>query len=354
MGMAVAGWLLVTGIVPPMAWFCRRFGLLDSPGPRKIHKTPTPRLTGISLFAATWGTIFLAAVLFPARMAEFRPYAAPIFTGAVAILALGVVDDLRPLGAWVKLGVQMVASVPLWMAGIGFRQLWIPFVGGVDLGIWALPVTMIWFLVFVNAVNIIDGIDGLATATSGVATLTLIWITWNLGLASLEIVAAGLFGALVGFWRFNRPPAAVFMGDCGSLSLGYIFAVIALLAPIKRFTALAFFVPLIAMLVPLAEQAISIVRRLISGASPIKADAGHLHHMLLAAGWTPPQVVAAYAIVTAAFGGFCVAFRFGNRRFLAATLGFFVLLLGVLLGIICSRRRAGRGVQDLTEPVNEG
>ena len=352
-GAGIGAWILVTLTVPPLRHFCHRFGLLDRPGARRIHRTPTPRLTGVSFFIAFWCVFLLISSFWPDRVADLRPHAWPILAGAVIILVLGIVDDLRPLPGYAKLTVQIVAYAPLWLSGIGFDRLWIPFIGGIDLGIWSLPVSLLWFLALVNAVNVIDGVDGLATATSGIVALTLIWITWTLNLAPLTIVGAVLFGSLAGFWRYNRPPASVFMGDSGSLSLGYVFAVIALLAPIKRFTALAFFVPLIAMLLPLAESAISVVRRTISGRNPIRADVGHLHHRLLSAGWTPGQVVAAYVIVTGIFGAFCIGFHYVNRRILTVALGFFVLLLGVALAIFLSRSRAGTGVQDGAQPVGE-
>ena len=99
--------------------------------------------------------------------------------------------------------------------------------------------------------------------------------------------AAALLGGLVIFWRYNKPPAKIFMGDSGSLSLGYFFAMVALFAPIKRFTALAFFVPILALLLPLLEAALSFGRRSLSGANPLRGDVGHLHHQLIAAGWSP-------------------------------------------------------------------
>lgn len=345
-GSALIGWLLVHLTVPFLDRFCRRFNLLDRPSPRKTHQNPTPRLTGISLFVALWGTVLLLSLIAPARMLEIRTHAGPLLLGAGLILLLGILDDLRPLAAGWKLAGQLLVGVLLWLQGIGFTQLWIPFIGGADLGILSLPVTLLWFLVLVNAVNIIDGLDGLAAATAGIALLPLIWISISLELTPIWVAATGLLGSLVAFWHYNHPPARVFMGDCGSLSLGYFFAVVALLAPIKRFTALAFFVPLIAMLLPLAESLFSLGRRSLARVNPIGADTGHLHHRLMAIGWAANQIVVAYAVVTAAFGVFCVAFRYGNRRILAVLLGFFVLLLMIALGIILRRGIPARANQD--------
>lgn len=350
---AVAASILVLVSVPPLRTFCHRYGYLDRPGARRIHTTPTPRLTGIAFFGAFWCAVLIIGWTWPERLADLKQHAFPVFAGSLIVALLGIVDDLRPLPGYAKLGAEIVAFVPLWLSGIGFDRLWIPFIGGVDLGFWSLPVSLLWFLALVNAVNVIDGVDGLATATSAVVALTLIWITWTLNLKPLTILSAVILGALAGFWRYNRPPASVFMGDTGALFLGYLFAVIALLAPIKRFTALTFFVPLIAMLLPLGESALSVVRRTISGRNPIRADVGHLHHMLLAAGWNPDRVVAAYAAVTAVFGAFCIGFHYVNRRLLTVALAFFVLLLGGALAIFLNRNRAEGGNTDYTQSAGE-
>lgn len=352
-GAIITGWVIVSVLVPPIAGVCHRRGWLDRPSDRKIHRTPTPRLTGIALFLAIWGTVAIAAIVDPGRMHEFTIHALPVGLSALLVLIVGVIDDFHPFAGWPKLGAELLTGIPLWAAGIGFERIWVPFVGGMDLGVWSLPVSILWYLMLLNAINIIDGVDGLAVATTSVATVTLIWIAWSLNLAPIWIASAGLAGGLLAFWRHNRPPAKVFMGDSGSLSLGHFFAVIALLAPIKRFTALAFFVPLIALWLPLAESAISVLRRTASGRSPMTADASHLHHLLLRAGLTPNQLIVSYAIVTAFFGGMCVAFRYGNRRILAAVLAFFVLLGGWGLAMFLSRRLSRRDEANQTRPVDE-
>ncbi|GAB4328851.1 MAG: MraY family glycosyltransferase [Candidatus Zixiibacteriota bacterium] len=352
-GTILTGWVIVTVLVPPIARVCRQRGWLDLPSQRKIHQTPTPRLTGVALFLAIWGTVAVAAIVDPDRMREFTIHALPVGLSALLVLVVGIIDDFRPFGGWPKLGAELLTGIPLWEAGIGFERMWVPFVGGVDLGVWSLPVSILWYLMLLNAINIIDGVDGLAVATTTVATVTLIWIAWSLNLAPIWIASAGLVGGLVAFWRHNRPPAKVFMGDSGSLSLGYFFAVIALLAPIKRFTALAFFVPLIALWLPLTESVFSILRRTASGRSPMTADASHLHHLLLRAGLTPNQLIVAYALVTAFFGGMCVAFRYGNRRVLTVILAFFVLLGGWGLAMFLSRRLSRRDAGHRARPADE-
>ncbi|MEW5701724.1 MAG: MraY family glycosyltransferase [Candidatus Zixiibacteriota bacterium] len=338
---AVAGWVITSVLVPLLARICHRRGWLDQPGPRKAHPHPTPRLTGVALFFSIWVPLLAAVWFAPTHVAEFLPSAIPIITGAILILGVGVIDDFHPLSGAVKLTAQATVGTFLYAVGIGFDRLWIPFVGGVGLGILSWPVTLLWFLILVNSINIIDGMDGLAVSTTAVATLTLIWVSWIHHLPATALGSAALFGGLVAFWRFNRPPARVFMGDSGSLTLGYFIAVVALLVPIKRFTVVAFFVPVFALLLPLAEAAMTLGRRSLSGTNPLGADAGHIHHRLLEHGFSARRILIVYNVLAVILGTFCVGLRYANRRVLAAVLGFFVLSILVALGIILRPRTLG-------------
>jgi UDP-GlcNAc:undecaprenyl-phosphate GlcNAc-1-phosphate transferase len=335
----VLGAAVMQVTLPPIAVVCRKRGWLDLPRPGKIHTNPTPRLTGVSIYLSIWVPLFAASLFAPDLMKEFNAHAAVFWLGGLAILALGVIDDARPLSSWPKLIVQIVIGSMLYWSGIGFDRLWIPFVGGASLGLFAWPVTLLWFLLVVNAVNIIDGLDGLAASTTAIGAVSLIWVSWDIHLPPVWVGAGALLGGLLVFLRYNRPPAKVFMGDSGSLSIGYFFAMVALFAPIKRFTALAFFVPILALLLPLLESAFSVGRRSLAGNNPFRGDTGHLHHQLLRAGLSHKQILLIYNSVAAVVGAFCVAFRHGNRRVLAAALGIFVLSVVAGLGIILRRRK---------------
>jgi UDP-GlcNAc:undecaprenyl-phosphate GlcNAc-1-phosphate transferase len=341
LGALAAGWIITRLFVPLIARICRSRGWLDHPGPRKLHAHPTPRLTGVALFLSIWTPVLVAAWLLPTHVAELLPSALPVLTGAVLILMLGIVDDLHPLSGGVKLGVQAIVGTFLYAVGIGFDRLWVPFVGGVSLGFLSWPVSLFWFLVLLNAVNIIDGMDGLAVSTTAVATVALVWVSWTHHLPAVALGSVALLGGLIAFWRYNRPPAAVFMGDSGSLSLGYFFAIVALLVPIKRFTVVAFFVPILALLLPLVEAVVTLGRRFLSGANPLGADAGHIHHRLLELGWSPRRILITYNVLAVVLGGFCVGLRYVNRRVLAVGLGFFVLSILAALGIILRQRTDG-------------
>lgn len=335
----LSGVLIMQTTLPPMASLCHKRRWLDLPRQGKIHLRPTPRLTGISIYLSIWLPLMAASLLYPESMREFNAHVIVFWLGGIAILILGIIDDLHPLTSIPKLVVQVGVGSLLYWSGIGFDRLWIPFVGGMPLGIAAWPVTLLWFLVVVNAVNIIDGLDGLAASTTAIGAISLIWVSWDIHLPPVWIGAGALLGGLLIFLRYNRPPARVFMGDSGSLSIGYFFAMVALFAPIKRFTALAFFVPILALAMPLFESLLSIGRRSLAGNNPFRGDTGHLHNQLQRAGFTDKQILLAYNGVAVVVGVFCVGFRFGNRRLVAVLLGIFVLSVLGGLGIILRRRR---------------
>ncbi len=347
LGVILLGALTAQLTLPPIASLCHKHDWLDHPRAGKIHSRPTPRLTGVTIYLAIWLPLLAASILLPDAMREFNAHAVVFWIGGLAILVLGVIDDLHPLTSVPKLAVQIAVGSLLYWAGIGFDRLWIPFVGGFPLGLFAWPVTLLWFLILVNAVNIIDGIDGLAASTAAVGCISLIWVSWDIQLPPVWIGAAALLGGLIIFLRYNRPPAEVFMGDSGSLSIGYFFAMVALFAPIKRFTALAFFVPILALMLPLLESAFSIGRRSLARSNPFRGDTGHLHNQLQRAGLTDFQILLIYNGIAAIVGVFCVGFRFANRRILAILLGIFVLSVLVGLGIILRRRK-----QDADKSAN--
>ncbi len=325
--------------IPPLAKLCWQRGWLDQPRVGKIHLKPTPRLTGTAIYLSIWIPLLVASLYVPELMREFNEHALVLWAGGIAILAIGMIDDLHPLTSLPKLTVEIIVGTMLYWSGIGFDRIWIPFVGGMSLGPLAWPVTLLWFIVVVNAVNIIDGLDGLAASTTAIGAISLIWVSWEIRLPPVWLGAGALLGGLLIFLRYNWPPAKVFMGDSGSLSIGYFFAMVALFAPIKRFTALAFFVPILALLLPVLESIFSIGRRSIRGANPLRGDTGHLHNQLLRAGITQKKVLLIYNFVAVAVGGFCIAFRHGNRRILILALGIFVLSVLGGLGIILRRRK---------------
>jgi UDP-GlcNAc:undecaprenyl-phosphate GlcNAc-1-phosphate transferase len=300
---------------------------LDYPDDRKRHPTPVSPLGGVAIFIVFWAAVAIGIHTRPAYFAMFSPEALIIFAGAVPIFILGLYDDFHPVGAGGKLLMQIAVGIWLWYSGLGIERIWVPTVGGVNLGPASLPVTLIWFILLVNAVNIIDGIDALAGGVCLIGLASVVIIGIRSAVPDAIMLAVILAGALAGFLVFNRPPARIFLGDCGALTLGYFFAVLALWLPVKRYTVVAVYVPLLAVLVPLAESTWSILRRTARRRKPTAADRGHLHYRLIDHGMSEGGVRLLFYGLSGIGVAFSLAAAYGNRRFWLVVFGFFVLSL---------------------------
>ena len=278
----------------PVLHLARWLRLFDQPdGVRKIHTTSIPRLGGIALAAGYLSP--LVALLFytntfASELREHDTRLHAFFIGALAILALGVYDDIRGCGAWAKLGVQSAVAVLLWSVGLRFDSFSV-LGTAYDLGLFSLPVTMLWVAGIINAMNLIDGMDGLAAGVAVFASLALFLIAIMDGNAILALFASVLGGASLGFLLYNFSPALIFMGDSGSMGMGYMFAVASLWTVSKRSTALALLLPVVALGLPIADTFLAFGRRAIRGRSPFHSDREHIHHRLLDLGLTPRQAV---------------------------------------------------------------
>jgi UDP-GlcNAc:undecaprenyl-phosphate GlcNAc-1-phosphate transferase len=218
-------------------------------------------------------------------------------------MLVGLADDLVGVRPLVKLAVQAAAAADLYANGFQVRALSNPFDGStVSLGMWALPVTLLWFVGMSNAFNLIDGLDGLAAGLALFSTTTLFIAALINERFEVALLATALGGALLGFLRYNFNPASIFLGDSGSLFVGFILAAFAVRGSMKSSTAIAVAAPLLALAVPILDTTISVTRRLISGKRLFDADGDHIHHRLVRLGFTPRRVVILLYAVAAAFG----------------------------------------------------
>lgn len=285
----------ITSLVTPLVLrLSRRWQLLDQPdGERKIHAQPIPRTGGIGIaagfFAPLVGLLFYQNV-FALELRQSGARVTAFFGGALAILALGVWDDLRGLNAWWKLSVQLLVGALLWQAGLRVEQVSL-FGQAYSFGMVSLPLTMLWVAGCVNAFNLIDGLDGLAAGVGIFAAVALFGNALMDENVLLVLFASALAGALLGFLAYNFSPALIFMGDSGSMTIGYVFASAALWSYAKRSTALALLLPVLAMAVPLGDTVFAFARRLLSGRSPFSSDRKHIHHRLMDAGLSHRKAV---------------------------------------------------------------
>ncbi len=277
--------LVAVVLTPLVRGLARRWGALDHAlSSRKVHGRPVPRLGGIAIVAA-----FLAPVLalyvvdsdVGRQLWNGRRATGALVLGGLAIAALGVVDDLRGLGAKGKFTVQFGVAAFMYALGYRVNDVAIPFGPVLHLGWAGLPFTMLWIAGVVNAMNLIDGLDGLAAGVGLVAVLTTLATSALAGQALMVLFAAALAGALAGFLLYNFNPATIFMGDSGSMFIGFVLATTAIRTAEKSTAAVALAVPLLALGVPISDTLLAMGRRALRGVPLFSADRGHIHHRLL-------------------------------------------------------------------------
>ena len=284
-------------LTPVVKMFAKKVGAIDVPrDARRMHKVPIPRLGGLAIFLG-----FLISFLLFGRIDSQTK---SILLGAVLIVCLGVIDDIHPLKPLVKFAGQIVAALIPVCSGVVVRTLMNPFSdsGLIDLGIFAVPLTVVWIVGVTNAVNMIDGLDGLAVGVSTIATITVFTIAVLVSEGYIAVCMAALAGACIGFMPYNMNPAKIFMGDTGSMFLGYILATISIQGLFKFYVGISFAVPFIILGLPIFDTAFAIIRRLLKGQSPMHADRGHVHHRLIDMGFDQKQSVAILYMLSVVLG----------------------------------------------------
>ena len=223
-------------------------------------------------------------------------------TGGTAILLLGVVDDIFQLPAKVKLVGQIVAASVLLVFDIRIDWLTNPFGSMIYLDMWAIPFTLLWVVSLTNMLNLIDGLDGLAAGVSTIAAVTVFLMAVQQNLWLVAVLTAALAGSALGFLHFNFNPAKIFMGDTGSMFLGYMLAAVSVVGTVKSAATIALIVPMVALGLPIMDTACAIIRRFTNGQPIFKPDRGHLHHRLLDMGLSQKQVVLVLYMVSILLG----------------------------------------------------
>jgi UDP-GlcNAc:undecaprenyl-phosphate GlcNAc-1-phosphate transferase len=327
LSLALATGTVALALTPVARALAVRVGALDHPGPRRIHREPTPRFGGLAIAAAVLGVAWLARVLpGPARELDPRPLLG-LTCATIPILALGVVDDMRGASPWAKLAVQALAGLVLVAFGFGVPLLTNPFGPAIVTGWWSVPLTVLWVIALSNAINLIDGLDGLAAGLVAIACGAL-WVTARgHGDFYVMFIAALLLGACGGFLWWNRPPARVFMGDTGSQFLGLTLSALSLLENRKGTAALTLLLPLVALGLPIADGTLAFVRRLVRGQHVFRGDAGHIHHRLLDAGLSARAALAALWTLSALFGVAAILLERLPHRWTLVVVGVLALVM---------------------------
>ncbi len=316
--------------------FASRRGRVFTPShERHLHARPLPRLGGVAIFIS-----FCASLVAAALIARFIPqlHAAfslktllTILAPASLVFLLGVYDDLHAVGPYRKFAVQALAAAMLFAGGL--RIVNIPVLFGAHQLPWfvGLPLTILWVLAITNAFNLIDGLDGLAAGSALFSTLVAFVVTLLNGYSLVTVMTIALAGAILGFLRYNFNPATIFLGDSGSLFIGFLLSALALAGAQKAPTIVAVAIPVVSFGLPILETALSIIRRLISGRPLFTADREHIHHKLLQHGLTHRQVVIVLYAVSAVFALLSLFLLWPTGSSLGLVLA--VLGIGVWIGV---------------------
>ena len=296
----IAAGVLSYLFTPPVKRFAQKIGAIDVPKDnRRMHKEPIPRLGGLAIFGG-----FLCSILVFGQLDQTMLC---VLLGASIIVALGIFDDVLALGAKLKFVVQIVAAeIPVCVGDLQislFTNL-NPFSDApyFHLGIFAIPVTIIWIVGITNAVNLIDGLDGLAVGVSSIAAITMLAVALLTGNMAIAITMAALAGACIGFMPYNLNPAKIFMGDTGSTFLGFILATVSIEGLFKSYAIISFAVPFLMLGLPIFDTCFAILRRVSHGQSPMAPDRGHIHHRLIDMGFNQKQAVAVLYVISAILG----------------------------------------------------
>jgi UDP-GlcNAc:undecaprenyl-phosphate GlcNAc-1-phosphate transferase len=300
-------------LTPLVRLIAKKMNIYDVPSARKIHRKPAPLLGGIPIFVSLNLSLLMGFILNNVYIKEFLSDKwKPLILCQVIILLLGIFDDIQKLQPRIKFLIQIFAGSLLLLFGIGIYDISNPFSGGlIHLGLLSIPITILWVVGITNALNMIDGLDGLAAGTSLIVCTALFGISFlfqNIGMSFVFVILAG---SILGFLRYNFFPAKIFLGDSGSLLLGFLLAVLSIQGSYKGPTLVAVLVPILALGFPIMETLLSMIRRFLrsmhmvdypqkngkfkalflNGFSMFEADKDHVHHRLLRLGFSQRRAV---------------------------------------------------------------
>lgn len=323
------------GLYPVVSYVAKKFKLLDTPNERKIHKKPIPRIGGIMIFIAFIITALIYKKMTPQLKLLHQSFSELGFIlSATAAFLLGLADDLFGVKAFKKLVLQFAIGFAIAFSGLIINDITVLGMH-ISFGMFAYPLTAIWVVALLNAVNLIDGMDGLA---SGIIMISLAF-TFAISIFEANYFVTGvsgiLIGSILGFYIFNFPPAKIFMGDSGSYFLGCMYAMIAMMGMKKTSMAIMMAIPLVLLLIPLADVIYIVVRRTKRNGSIFNADKNHIHHRLLSLGFSAMQINFLIYLVCTVFGLIALLIALTGGQF--GLLFFFLIICLVVAGFAVVR-----------------
>ncbi len=328
--------IVSTLITPAVIKLAAATGAMDKPDARKVHKKPIPRIGGVGIYFACMVSVVTMVILTDFDSEHTAEIIGLLISGSF-IVFVGLVDDYKNLPAKTKLAGQFLAAfILVFIFDVRIDFLSDPFGDYIYLeDIFAVPLTLFWLVGLTNTVNLIDGLDGLAAGVSAIAAITIMLVALEQNFLLVAVLNSALAGAAAGFLFYNSHPARIFMGDTGSMFLGFMLAGISVIGAVKSAATIALIVPVLALGVPIFDTAFAIIRRLIGGQPIFKPDKGHLHHRLLSIGFTQRQAVYLMYIISGLLGLSAVALTEVSRQMAM------LILLVVVVFVLYGAKRLG-------------
>jgi UDP-GlcNAc:undecaprenyl-phosphate GlcNAc-1-phosphate transferase len=280
-----------------------KLGILDIPkDDRKVHKEPIPYLGGAAIYASAIFTMLI--------FSELDKTSVSIMIGGTVVFLIGLIDDIKDISPKLKLAGQIIAAMIAVYGGAKINYITNPIPGYnvIYLEHFATPISILWIVGITNTINLVDGLDGLASGVAAISASTMMFMASISGFDYILLECAVIAGSSLGFLPYNFNPAKIFMGDTGSLFLGYMLAVISILGFLKTVTLAAIIIMVLVLGIPLFDTFFAIVRRIRNKKPIMEADRGHVHHRLLAKGFTQRQTVLILYIVSILFGAAAIFF----------------------------------------------
>lgn len=322
-----------SGLMPIIAKVSRQLGAVSETGGRHVGRVPIGRLGGVGVLVGSLGSLLLhgwANSSLQRALNEFQMQAVGIAFGLILVAAVGFWDDVRRLSASLKFGVQVLATLVVYLCGVRISAVDLPLLDPIQLGWFSLPITMLWIVGIINAINLIDGLDGLAGGVLLFASMINLVVAVVSNAVISAVLMVSVVGALVGFLLFNWYPAKIYLGDGGAYSLGFLIAVSGLISPMQKVsTSIAIMVPVLAAGLPIIDTTLVVLRRIATRRGVFSPDRGHLHHILLDSGISHRRVVVGLYFVSCVFCSIALTLVLHRNR----KVGLFLLAASVI-GII--------------------
>ena len=323
--MIVIPFLFVLAITPFIKRVAKHIGAMDIPNERKVHKVPIPRLGGLGIYMG----FILGYVLFGTMSLKMNA----ILIGSFIIIITGIIDDINPIPAKIKFLFQIVAASVVAFYGEILLSDLSAFGFYIEFGIFSYPITILFIVSIINCINLIDGLDGLAAGLSSIyfITIGIVIVGWMHTFELDAVITFVMLGSTLGFLCHNFNPAKIFMGDSGSMFLGYMIAVIALLG-FKNVTLTTLLVPICLLAIPIMDTLFAIIRRVINKKPIGEPDKKHLHHQLLNLNISHRNTVLIIYFVDILFAGAMLVYMLYDR--MVGVILYSILFIIVLIFVL--------------------